>query len=140
MAEGYRIEKWRQVYRPNSAMLRLTMERDGYKVFQWSDHPGQVYGDHKHPESQSHWVVSGKLEITVERVGTFLLEAGDRDFMPAETYHSARVIGDTPVLYLVGELLPPKKKRGRPKKVKKVEETDEFTDSERALINLAKYL
>lgn len=45
-----------------------------------------------------------------------MLEAGDRDFMPAETYHSARVIGDEAVLYLVGELTPAKKTRGRPKK------------------------
>ena len=28
---------------------------------------------------------------------------GDRDFMPAGTYHSARVAGDEPVMYLVGE-------------------------------------
>ena len=57
---------------------------------------------HFHNEAQSHWIISGQLEITVQSVGTFLLKAGDRDFMPANTYHSARVIGEEPVMYLIG--------------------------------------
>lgn len=130
MPDRYRVEKWKQVHAPNGAMLRLEMERSGYRVFQWSDNPGQVYGLHKHGESQSHWIISGKLEISVERVGTFLLEAGDRDFMPAETYHSARVIGDEAVLYLVGELTPAKKTRGRPKKSRSAVEKTKTSEDE----------
>jgi quercetin dioxygenase-like cupin family protein len=61
-----------------------------------------VYGNHIHDEDQTHWILSGSLELTVERVGTFELNPGDRDFMPARTYHTARVIGDEPVMYLVG--------------------------------------
>ena len=116
MADSYRVEKWVERSAPNGAMLRMRMEQSGYRVFQWSDGPGAFYGMHKHTEAQSHWVISGTLEITV-RSRSYLLEAGDRDFMPAETYHTAKVIGEEPVLYLVGELLPVKKKRGRPKKV-----------------------
>ena len=115
MAESYRVEKWAGRMAPNGAMLRMQMEQGGYRVFQWSDSPGAFYGSHKHPQTQSHWVISGSLEITVQS-RSYVLEAGDRDFMPAETYHTARVLGEGPVLYLVGELLPPKKKRGRPKK------------------------
>ena len=40
----------------------------------------------------------------------------DRDFMPAGTYHSARVLGEEQLLYLIGEKLPEKRRRGRPKK------------------------
>ena len=102
---------------PNPAMLRFRMEADGYRVFQWSDRQGAFYGTHSHREDQSHWIISGRLEITVEGSGVYILEAGDRDFMPAETHHTARVIGDEPVVYLIGEKLPPpKKKRGRPRK------------------------
>lgn len=122
MADRYRVEKWREVYAPNPAMLRLKLQQEGYRVFQWADNPGTIYGSHKHSQAQCHWVVSGVLEIEVETVGTVQLQAGDRDFLPAEAYHKARVIGEEPVLYLVGEKLPPKKKRGRPKKVKPVEE------------------
>ncbi len=100
--ETYHIEKWSQPTPPNPAMLRFVMEREGFRVFQWTDQPGAQYGNHKHDEFQSHWIISGSLELTVERVGTFILETGDRDFLPAGTYHSARVIGEEPVMYLVG--------------------------------------
>ena len=38
------------------------------------------------------------------RVGheTYVLRAGDRDFLPANTMHSAFVPGDEPVIYLIG--------------------------------------
>ncbi|MDQ3799625.1 MAG: cupin domain-containing protein [Acidobacteriota bacterium] len=103
MKSLYRIERWRQVYAPNPAMLRHIMESEGYTVFQWSDRPDAVHGLHKHGEEQSHWIVSGKLELMIEAVGTFVLEAGDRDFMPAHTYHTARVLSEEAVVYLVGE-------------------------------------
>lgn len=100
---SYRIERWSQLHAPNTAMLRHILVREGYRVFQWSDQPAAVYVNHKHDTDQSHWIVSGALELTIERVGTIVLEAGDRDFMPAGTYHSARVVSEEPVVYLVGE-------------------------------------
>jgi mannose-6-phosphate isomerase-like protein (cupin superfamily) len=103
MADGYRVEKWTERNAPNGAMLRLLMERGGYRVFQWSDQPGAFRGTHKRAEAQSHWVISGSMEITVQS-RAYLLEAGDRGFMPPGTYYSARVIGEEPVVYLVGEL------------------------------------
>ena len=86
-------------------MLRRVLESEGYAVFQWSDRTGAVYGLHKHGTDQSHWIVSGKLELMIEAVGTFVLEAGDRDFMPADTYHTARVVSREAVVYLIGEKL-----------------------------------
>jgi quercetin dioxygenase-like cupin family protein len=102
MPTAYRVEKWQELYSPNVAMLRHTMTVEGYNVFQWSDQPGTEYGPHRHDEDQSHWVISGSIELTVENVGVFVLEPGDRDFMPAGTYHSARVIGEEPVVYIIG--------------------------------------
>ena len=107
----YRVEKWTGTQTPNPAMLRSLLARDGYTVYQWSDPPGTVYGMHRHDTAQSHWIISGQLEIQVEGRGTFLLAAGDRDIMPANTYHSARVVGDEPALYLVGELIPYRPRR-----------------------------
>jgi mannose-6-phosphate isomerase-like protein (cupin superfamily) len=99
----YKIQRWREIYAPNAAMLRIVLEREGYRVYQWADRPEMAYGLHKHHEDQTHWIVSGALELTIEKVGTFTLEAGDRDFLPAETYHTARVVGEESVIYLVGE-------------------------------------
>ena len=98
----YRIERWSGLQAPNPAMLRHILVSEGYRVFQWGDRPEAVYANHKHDEDQSHWIISGSLELTIERVGTYILHPGDRDFMPAGTYHSARVVGEEPVVYLVG--------------------------------------
>jgi quercetin dioxygenase-like cupin family protein len=102
MVTEYKIERWKELSPPNPAMLRMLLVQQGYDVVQWSDLPDAVYAQHKHDENQSHWIISGTLELTVERVGTFELAPGDRDIMPAGTYHSARVIGDEPVMYLIG--------------------------------------
>ncbi len=116
MEEKYRIEKWKEVYAPNPAMLRLLMERDGYRVRQWSISPQMTLAKQKHTADRSHWVVSGALELMIDNVGSFVLEAGDRDFLAAETRYAARVVSDVPVLYLVGEktaTAKPKRKRAK---------------------------
>ena len=100
---NYRIEKWNGFSPPNAAMLRMILTQEGYRVNQWCDQPEKIYAKHQHGEDQTHWIISGALELVIERVGTFVLEAGDRDFMPANTYHSARVVSEEPVMYLIGE-------------------------------------
>jgi quercetin dioxygenase-like cupin family protein len=95
------VERWTEDDEPNAPSLRQRLEGEGYSVFQWTDGPGTRYGPHAHDEDQSHWIVSGALEL---RVGheTYSLRAGDRDFLPANTIHSAHVPGDEPLVYLIG--------------------------------------
>ncbi|CAN5411603.1 hypothetical protein BH10ACI1_BH10ACI1_16920 [soil metagenome] len=102
---NYRIERWKEMHLPNAAMLRYILVQEGYNVFQWSDQPEKIHAKHQHSQDQTHWIISGAMEITIERVGTFVLEAGDRDFMPANTYHTVRVVGEEQVIYLIGEKL-----------------------------------
>jgi quercetin dioxygenase-like cupin family protein len=95
------VERWSEPTPPDAQALRKQLEREGYSAFQWSDAPGTKYGPHAHAEDQSHWIVSGELEL---RIGheTYTLRAGDRDFLPANTIHSAFVPGRAPVVYLIG--------------------------------------
>ena len=95
------IERWSEPQAPQPDELKDQLRAEGYSVFQWSDAPGTKYGPHAHDENQSHWILSGELEL---RVGheTYKLRAGDRDFLPANTIHSAFVLGDEPVVYLIG--------------------------------------
>jgi quercetin dioxygenase-like cupin family protein len=119
MSKDLRIERWREVYPPNPAVLRYKLSNEGYSIFHWVDHAGTVYGIHKHDTDQTHWIISGELEISLENGFTYSLKAGDRDYMPAETWHKARVVGDESVNYMVGEKIKAekkKRKRGRPKK------------------------
>lgn len=96
-----KIERWNWSGEPDEAELQLRMEAEGYQVFRWQDQPGTVYWIHEHTEDQSHWIVSGVLELTVNRE-KYILRAGDRDFMPAHIKHSAFVPGAEPVVYLIG--------------------------------------
>ncbi len=101
---NFRVEKWCAVHAPNPAMLRHILAAEGYTVFQWTEFPGRIYGMRKHEPELCHWVISGSVEIVVKDGGSYVLEAGDRSFMPAETYHTFRVLGEETLLYLVGEL------------------------------------
>jgi quercetin dioxygenase-like cupin family protein len=98
---GLQVERWSEPQTPNAKTLRERLQREGYGVFEWNDAPGTVYEPHSHSEDQSHWIVSGELELTVAGQ-TYTLRAGDRDFLPANTTHSAFVPGDMPVRYLIG--------------------------------------
>jgi len=95
------VERWAGLMPPDAADLRGRLQSEGYSVFQWSDAPGTTYGPHSHPEDQSHWILAGQLELSVENE-TYLLRAGDRDYLPARTTHSAFVPGDEAVTYLIG--------------------------------------
>lgn len=98
---GIQVERWSKSTPPDAADLRRRLQREGYSVFQWRDAPGTTYGSHSHPEDQSHWILSGQLELGVGNE-TYTLSAGDRDYLPANTPHSAFVPGDEPVTYLIG--------------------------------------
>lgn len=98
---SFRIERWSEESAPDARELRKRLEAEGYSVFQWSDSAGMVYGVHNHAEDQSHWILSGSLELIVEGE-SYVLSAGDRDFLPAYTNHAARVVGNEAVVYLIG--------------------------------------
>jgi quercetin dioxygenase-like cupin family protein len=98
------IERWNEPGRPDASDLRRRLQAEGYSVFQWRDAPGTEYGPHAHAEDQSHWIISGELELHVGDE-TYQLRAGDRDFLPANTIHAAFVPGDEPVVYLIGAKL-----------------------------------
>jgi quercetin dioxygenase-like cupin family protein len=95
------IDRWSDPATPNAQELRARLVSEGYSVFQWSDAPGTRYGPHAHGEDQSHWILSGELELSVGHEA-YTLRAGDRDFLPANTVHSAFVPGHEPVTYLIG--------------------------------------
>ena len=103
MLTEYKVVRWREFERPDPKLLRRILIEEGFGVFEWSDAPGTTYNTHMHSTDQSHWIISGVLELQVDGIGTVTLNPGDRDIMPANTYHSARVVGDASVVYLIGE-------------------------------------
>src|ERR1700694_168427 len=97
------VERWHRPETPDALTLREILRREGYSVFEWSDAPGTIYGPHSHPEDQSHWIISGELELSVGGE-KYTFGGGYRVFLPANTIHSALVPGNEPVRYLIGAL------------------------------------
>lgn len=145
------VERWREPYQPNPAMLRLLLFHEGYDTYQWSERPGAMHGWHFHEEEQLHWVVSGEMEVTVQDCGqsfTYILKNGDRDYIPPKIYHQFRNLGTENLLYLngikrkvepeeeeveVGKTVAPKAKKAKAAvKVKKAKTTKKTTKSKAA--------
>ena len=97
------IEKWKNPYAPNPAMLRFSLVSEGYEVVQWALEPGRMQTRHKTPMDRSIWVVTGQLEISVEGKGIFVLDPGDRNYLPADTIYSIKATAEVSTLYLQGE-------------------------------------
>lgn len=95
------IQRWTDTQLPDRTTLRQRLEAEGYIVTEYVDDPGAVYETHSHESDQTHWVVSGELEFVVNGE-KYSLRAGDRDFLPANTDHSAFVPGNEPLRYLIG--------------------------------------
>lgn len=118
MAE-FQVRRWTGFNVPSPAVLVYHLGAEGYLVKHWVGQPGIAYAWRKCRTDRSHWVVSGDLEIIHEKGESYILKAGDRDFIPVNSWYMARVVGEAPVSYLVGEKIEaekPKRKRGRPKK------------------------
>lgn len=100
-----KTERWQRPEHPAEATLRAEFEADGYSVYSWTDAPCTTYPPHMHDDDQSHWVLRGAIALTVAG-DEYVLRAGDRDWLPAGTVHSARVVGDAPVPYLIASKQP----------------------------------
>src|SRR5258708_37312994 len=96
-----KVQRWERDAAPDERALREALEAEGYAVYAWTDDRGAVYPPHTHDEDQSHWVVRGAIALVI-RGEEYVLRAGDRDWLAAGTLHSARVVGDDAVTYLVG--------------------------------------
>jgi len=97
----FSVKRWAGDEAPSLKALRQVLVDEGYSVFEWTDLPGTTYEPHAHDDDQSHWILSGALQLSVAGE-TYILQAGDRDFLSAQTTHAAFVPGDKPVRYLIG--------------------------------------
>lgn len=94
--------------------IRARLEQEGLRPTRFEMVPGDVYGDHAHPEAEIRWVVSGRMRIVVregarpgapgvggcEHYDEIILEPGDRLDLAANVVHSADVFGEEVVVTL----------------------------------------
>jgi quercetin dioxygenase-like cupin family protein len=130
---GYTMKKVTVTHWPDTAgqvtinKIRARLEQEGLKPYRCDMMPGDVYGDHAHPDAEIRWVVSGRMRVKVregarpgapgvgecEREGArptgqepvsageeIILDPGDRLDLAANVVHSADVFGDEAVVTL----------------------------------------
>ena len=98
-----RITHWQRTSAPSIAMLKKLLASEGLDSYEWRDEAGTRYGEHTHTYDEIRWVVSGTLRVGVSGK-TYLLGPGDRLDLPANTPHSAEVVGDNPVIYICASI------------------------------------
>lgn len=79
--------------------IRARLEQEGLSPYRFDMIPGDVHGDHAHPDAEIRWVVSGRMRVLVDEE-EIILEPGDRLDLAANVVHSADVFGDEAVVTL----------------------------------------
>ena len=69
--------------------------KDRHAVMSRSDfQPGAMSGRHTHPGEEIGYILEGSLELTIDGKAPQRLKTGDVIFMPANTVHEAKNIGN----------------------------------------------
>lgn len=93
------VVRWNKPKKPTLEELKHKLSVEGLESELYSDRPGTKYGRHKHPFDDFVMIVAGKMKIATDD-GEWLLKPGDRINLPANTVHSAEVVGKEEVQYL----------------------------------------
>lgn len=100
-----RVTHWQKRSPPSVPELKRLLAGEGLDFYEWKDDPGTRYGEHTHSYDEIRWVVTGTLCLTVSGK-RYLLGPGDRLDLPANTSHSAEVVGNEAVTYLCASTAP----------------------------------
>ena len=93
------VVRWTKTKKPTLEELQKALAAMGWESELYSDRPGTKYARHKHPFDDFVLIVSGKMKIATE-TGEWTLKPGDRLDIPANTIHTADMIGKEEVRYL----------------------------------------
>ena len=79
--------------------MKKKLENEGFSVVIYSYLPGTSFPEHSHSIDKKDTVISGQFRMTA--MGQeFILGPGDMLLVPANTVHTAEVIGKNPVVSL----------------------------------------
>lgn len=81
------ITRWQAPVSPTAAQIKMMLETEGLEAFTELYSPTEKISEHRHPYTEVRYVVSGELMFNIAG-NQFLLRAGDRVEVPANTKHS----------------------------------------------------
>lgn len=93
---GFSVTAWRGEAPPTAADIETAFTQEELSPSQWSNGPGDRYGEHSHPYQKVLYCVQGSITFTVEGEDVEL-HPGDRLEIEPGTSHSA-VVGSEGVV------------------------------------------
>jgi len=85
----------------NIKAVRSNWQSRGFSCDVWSDRPGQVWNDYRHPVDEVVMVLEGEVEFDI--AGRVIRPApGEEVLIPAGTLHTVRNLGNTTSRWLYG--------------------------------------
>jgi mannose-6-phosphate isomerase-like protein (cupin superfamily) len=96
------VLKWEKPAPVTQEEAEARLHQEGYDSFCWYDVPGASYPKHKHSYDECLWILRGEIQLTIDEE-IYVLQSGDRIYLPAKTPHTAAVPSDHGVTYLVGQ-------------------------------------
>lgn len=96
-----KIERWNRETdgELTETSFRRKIGKLGYRVTCYTYPPGTMFDVHTHPVDKIDGVLSGRFRIGMHG-DSAVLEPGDFVHVPAETEHTAEVVGSEPVVSL----------------------------------------
>jgi quercetin dioxygenase-like cupin family protein len=93
------VVRWTRPKKPTLEDLKKILAGEGHDCELYSDPPRMKYGRHKHDFDDFVVIVTGKMKIATD-AQEWILKPGDRINLPANTIHSAEMLGTQEVTYL----------------------------------------
>ena len=93
------VIRWTKTKKPTLEELRKGLRNEGLECELYSDKPKVKYGRHKHDFDDFIVIVTGKMKLATD-TQFWILKPGDRLNLPANTYHTAEMLGTQEVHYL----------------------------------------
>ena len=93
------IVRWNKSKKPTLVELQAMLRAEGLACELYADAPHTKYGRHKHAFEDFIVIVTGKMKLITD-LHEWTLKPGDRLNLPANTVHSAEMMGKDEVQYL----------------------------------------
>lgn len=96
-----RVEHWRTEVdgELTEATLKAKLLARGFSATRYTYPPGTFFPDHQHGMDKIDAVLAGRFSMSLEDQ-SIVLGPGDMLFVPRRVVHSAKVVGDEPVVSL----------------------------------------
>jgi mannose-6-phosphate isomerase-like protein (cupin superfamily) len=78
------------------------LHHEGYDTLCWYDVPGVSYPEHAHDYDECLWILRGEFHLTVINQH-YVLNTGDRIYLPTGTPHTVGIPDSNGVTYLIGQ-------------------------------------